>query len=464
MATEPQKHYFPLLLLALTICLFPIPKLIPLPLVANGNLMVAVTGLGIVLHSWLVVGRNNAGDGWLAVLVKPVLTPVGWCVSIFVLLTCGYLIYSVHHLWSTTKDPGLVAMIIKLWLVFLTGAALYYLPVLIIRSVVDLRWVVAAMASALVFYLVYIPSVIYSGWTAGTVKSLADVYQVIGIPDTLFKRILLESVGNVNTIAAIAALITSFGLGFVAYNGLRPRCLMPLITFGLFICVVMSARAAVLSILAAILTLGWLRLSTSQKGLRKKHLWLILILLIAGGGYLLPSGLNLFQAKPNLEFQGGGRLIVWKPYLKQCLHRPWGHGFGADQYKSLLLGEDRIPEMNTPLVLKHTSHNTYLSLFFEGGVLLPALYLAVMGLTLHNAYRIFKNTDSVPARSLAAATMLGLVSGLVTSFFGTHYTFPSFMGYMWLLVALGDILANLAGPRSSMPRHTEASPPICSVA
>ncbi|MBF0475195.1 MAG: O-antigen ligase family protein [Deltaproteobacteria bacterium] len=460
MATEPQKHYFPLLLLALTICLFPLPKLIPLPLVANSNLMAAITGFGILLYSWLKARRNKEENRWLAGFIKPILTPVGWCVSVFVLVTCGYLIFSVYHLWSTVKDPGQVAMIIKLWLVFLTGSALYYLPALIIRSVADLRWVVWAMAVALVFYLVYIPSVIYSGWADGMVKSLADVYQVIGIPDSLFKRILLESVGNVNTIAAIVALITSFGLGFVTLNGFRPRWLMPLIIFGVVICVIMSARAAVLSILAAILTLGWLRLSSSQKGLRKKHLWLILIPLIAIGGYLLPSRLNLFQAKPNLEFQGGGRLIVWKPYLKQCLHRPWGHGFGADQYKSLLLGEDRIPEMNVPLVLKHTSHNTCLSLLFEGGVLTLALYLAVMWLTLHNAYRVFKDTDSPLARSLAAATMLGLVSGLVTSFFGTHYTFPSFMGYMWLLVALGDILAKLAGPRSSMPRHTEVRPPI----
>jgi O-antigen ligase len=155
--------------------------------------------------------------------------------------------------------------------------------------------------------------------------------------------------------------------------------------------------------------------------------------------------------KPN---QGSGRIDIWQVAWR-VVHDHLLTGAGIAQFPQVsphyVLQPGALGYVNL-IVEKHiVVHNLYLQLWAETGIIGLLLFGAVVLTSLSTAWRAARRFDmlgDVEMSALARAGILGLIGMLTASFFLSNLE----AGQLWILLALGPVLATLA------ERQARASP------
>jgi O-antigen ligase len=150
---------------------------------------------------------------------------------------------------------------------------------------------------------------------------------------------------------------------------------------------------------------------------------------------------------------GSGRVDIWKVAWRVMQDHPLV-GVGIAQFPQVsphyVLQPGALEYVNL-IVEKHiVVHNLYLQLWVETGIIGLLLFLAVVASSLAAGWRAatqFDRQGDVEMSSLARASILALIGMLTASFFLSNLE----AGQLWLLLALGPVLAGLAARQARAP-------------
>lgn len=163
-----------------------------------------------------------------------------------------------------------------------------------------------------------------------------------------------------------------------------------------------------------------------------------------------PSALNRIVASN----QGSGRIDIWQVAWRIVHDNPIV-GVGLAQFPQVsphyVLQPGALNYVSL-IIEKHIEvHNLYLQLWVEDGIVGLLLFIAVIVASLAAGWRAARRFDvqgDVEMSALARAAILALIGMLTASFFLSNLE----AGQLWVLLALGPILAGLA------QRQARASP------
>ncbi len=196
------------------------------------------------------------------------------------------------------------------------------------------------------------------------------------------------------------------------------------------------------------------------RGRRGLILGLIVLAVSAIAMFFLanPSALNRLLASN----QGSGRIDIWQVAWRIVHDNPIV-GVGLAQFPQVsphyVLQPGALDYVSL-IVEKHIEvHNLYLQLWVEDGVVGLLLFLGVVVASLAAGWRAARRFDvqgDAEMSALARAAILALIGMLTASFFLSNLE----AGQLWVLLALGPILAGLAGRQA---QASMASPQLSPV-
>lgn len=149
----------------------------------------------------------------------------------------------------------------------------------------------------------------------------------------------------------------------------------------------------------------------------------------------------------SLSDQGNGRSDIWRVALRMAGDHPVG-GVGLGNFP--VRSGDYVRQPGTLRFVEliaerpHATHNTYLEILAETGVVGLGLFLAVVAASMRAAWRAGRALEAAGqavSATLARATLLAQVGMLVAVFFIS----AGEDGRLWLLLALGPALSVVAG-------------------
>ena len=158
--------------------------------------------------------------------------------------------------------------------------------------------------------------------------------------------------------------------------------------------------------------------------------------------------------------QGSGRLDIWTIAWRIIHDHPFvGVGFGQFPQVSphYVLQPGALNYIGLIVENQIVVHNLYLALWVEGGIVGLLLFLGVVVSSLVCGWRAARGFDAqgdIEMASLARAAFLALVGLLVASFFLSDLDNAA----LWILLALGPILAALAERQARASPSTQLLP------
>lgn len=255
-----------------------------------------------------------------------------------------------------------------------------------------------------------------------------------------------------NGLGAFEAGFTLFLLGL--YGRGLSRLLKVGILFGLLACaygVMYSfSRGAYLAIPVGILFIGFARN-------KKKLLLPLLLILVLGAGVVMPSVVTSRVSGTFVQAQGSDsqqlegsaekRVLILQtsvPYIEK--YPLMGTGFLTYQLLHPVAG------------LKDT-HDYYLRILFETGIIGLAMFGAILWQMLCRSYRLFRQSPDPFLSSLGLGLGASMVGAAVVNFFGDRWSYQQVGSYWWILLAMvcrAQLLS--AKPGEELGPESEALP------
>jgi putative inorganic carbon (hco3(-)) transporter len=226
-----------------------------------------------------------------------------------------------------------------------------------------------------------------------------------------------------NGLAAFEAQFTTFLLALGAFETKR---LMKLAFYGLALysglCLMYSlSRGGYISFLA-----GWLFI-----GLFKQRK--LLIAMIAFGltwTSLVPNAvrervtMTYDEQTGSLDHSSETRVTLWEDAMEMVRSNLlMGTGFNTYAYMH------RVRQYED-------THNFYLKVLVETGILGLAMFLWLLGKFLRSGFQLFRHARDPFFASLGLGLMGWVVAAIVANFFGDRWTYMQVGGYMWILAGL----------------------------
>jgi O-antigen ligase len=222
-----------------------------------------------------------------------------------------------------------------------------------------------------------------------------------------------------------------------------------------------SARRAMLALATAIIAVG-LAATQSRGGLIAGIVCAIVALMIWRGRRGLILGLiglaalatvAFFVANPSAwhriaasNSSGSGRIDIWTVAWRVVHDHPFA-GVGIAQFPQVsphYVLQPGVLEYVNLIVEKHiVVHNLYLQLWVETGIVGLLLFLALIATSVTAALRAARTFDlqgDGEMSALSRAAALGLIAMLTGSLFLSNLE----AGQLWVLLALGPVLAGIA--------------------
>lgn len=230
-------------------------------------------------------------------------------------------------------------------------------------------------------------------------------------------------------------------LGYAGANGLGvfEALVSLLLTSMLTMKLKKWARLALLSILAA--SVYCVLFSFSRESylsliiglivfslLRQRKLLLPIALLLCFSSVTIPTAVQERIAGTNVEGRGldessQERVDLWTDAVQLIEQSPiMGYGFGTYRFMNRL----------GPL---HDTHNVYLKIAVEGGVISLLLFIFLLLRMALEACTLLRAKDDFVA-ALGLAVLLWVICAAIANFFGDRWTYIELSGFLWVLAAL----------------------------
>jgi O-antigen ligase len=251
----------------------------------------------------------------------------------------------------------------------------------------------------------------------------------------------------------LAAFLAQFGMFFWGFACFMKRIKYKLLCYGLVALTLLTtlytfSRGAYLAVLAAVFVLAVVK---------DRKLLIVFGLFLFTWQAVLPTAVTervtmTKNADGQLEESAEERVLLWTQAEHMFLSSPVvGTGFASFEYGHHTGN------------LKDT-HNWYVKVLVETGLIGGAFALVILGQMLHAGYQLFRRGQDPLYRGLGLGLLLAVIAAIVANFFGDRWTYIEITGLLWVLVAAA-LRANMlvegvvAGdeqpdaPRLAMPRH-----------
>lgn len=398
----------------------------------------------------------------------------------FVSLTAGVCLFAVLSFLDTVAPSAGPLSVSKLLGLLLAGSWLAQIatespdrrrelllhPALIYLLVVFLGWVAMSAAwadapeaipelllrygpNAMLFLIVFaaVRTREQAMWVCGAFvlgALISAAYGLVVPTDANAEGRLSGALGNANETAA--ALVAGAALALALVGALRDQPLLrlaavivvPLCTYGILLTLSRGGLVALVAALVATIVIAG----------RWRGRAIVVALITLTGAFLYFSAFASDEARERVTtIQGGtGRVDVWRVAWRMVEDQPL-LGVGAGNFQT-----SAIQYVVRPGVIQRddflvdapkTTHNTYLQILAELGVVGLALFLAIIIYSLASVARaasIFSRLGDREMDLLSRALFVALVGLLASAFFGSR----QFSKQLWLLLALAPAFLALA--------------------
>lgn len=222
----------------------------------------------------------------------------------------------------------------------------------------------------------------------------------------------------------LAAFLAQFGMFFWGFGRVMKRKKVKLICYALTAATIFAtmytfSRAAYLALIFSVAVLAILK---------DRKLLLVLPLFLLTWKVIVPTPVTervemTENSNGQLEASAEERVELWENAKASFYHNPLlGNGFATFQY-----GE-HVDD------LKDT-HNWYVKVLVETGVLGGIIALVMLWQMLSTAYRLFRTNTDPLYTALGLGCLLALCSCLVANCFGDRWTYIEINGLLWVLMA-----------------------------
>jgi O-antigen ligase len=222
----------------------------------------------------------------------------------------------------------------------------------------------------------------------------------------------------------LAAYLAQFGMFFWGFGRLMKRKKVKLLCYALTAATVFAtmytfSRAAYLALLVSIAILAILK---------DRKLLLVLPLFLLTWKAIVPVAVTervemTKNANGQLERSAEERVELWENAKKSFYRSPLlGNGFATFQ-----MG-DHVDD------LKDT-HNWYVKVLVETGVLGGIIALVMLWQMLGTSYRLYKSAQDPLYSALGLGCLLAVCSCIVANCFGDRWTYLEINGLLWVLIA-----------------------------
>jgi O-antigen ligase len=203
------------------------------------------------------------------------------------------------------------------------------------------------------------------------------------------------------------------------------------------------SRGAYLGFACGVIALG---------ALRKKFLGVVALALLAGS-FLLPSAVSdrilgtytqdTESTERTLDSSAIDRVQIWQNAFEIIATHPMlGTGFNTYEFMH-------------PLGFRDT-HNLYLKIMLEQGVVGFAIFLAMLWTMFRQGYLLSQNGTDPFLAALGAGFAVSIVGAVVINFFGDRWSYIQVDSYLWILLAL-VLRARLIGMPADEPDVEEGA-------
>jgi putative inorganic carbon (hco3(-)) transporter len=224
-----------------------------------------------------------------------------------------------------------------------------------------------------------------------------------------------------NQTAAFLAQFAMFFWGFVQFV---QRKKLRLIFYGLVALTIFAdlytfSRGSYVAIVFSVFVLGLLK---------DRKLLLIAAVFLFTWQAIVPTAVRervdmTQNSNGKLEISAQERVNLWEAAETSIISNPvLGIGFASYQMGEHVDG------------LKDT-HNWYVKVLVETGIIGMVIVLAMLQQVLAVAYRLFKRAEDPLYRGLGLGLFVGMCSCIAANFFGDRWTYLEITGILWILVA-----------------------------
>jgi putative inorganic carbon (HCO3(-)) transporter len=259
-----------------------------------------------------------------------------------------------------------------------------------------------------------------------------------------------------NGAGAFEAWFIMLLLALYAYEKkpIRKWCLLGLAAFSTYCLMLTFSRGAYVGFLVGIAIFALVR---EQKFL------LLLIPFLFTWQLIVPHSVTervtMTESNGELDESSAERVALWED-AKTLAEEHFLIGTGFDTYKFM----NRLNIYSGQTLLRDT-HNYYLKLIIETGVLGLAFFLFLLGKMCHLGVRLWRKAEDPFLKSIGLGLACAIVPTLVVNIFGDRWQYIQIVGFLWTLagcVLRGLMLTELPEPVVSSGQEEASRAPAWS--
>jgi O-antigen ligase len=179
----------------------------------------------------------------------------------------------------------------------------------------------------------------------------------------------------------------------------------------------------------------------------ERKLLILLLGLVLSWQALVPTAVTerIFMTYEDgqIDSSAGQRVTMWEDALGLIQQRPV-IGSGFDTYEFM----GRVDEFRD-------THNLYLKLLVEMGVIGLVVFLMLMWKSLGIGYRLFRTADDSLFRGIGLGLAAVIVCTLVVNLFGDRWMYLQVTGYTWVILGLAARAQIITGEQHRLALETE---------
>jgi len=177
----------------------------------------------------------------------------------------------------------------------------------------------------------------------------------------------------------------------------------------------------------------------------------VVLLLVAGTGLLVAKGSSLtsFKRDKHVSVHDMSESAKLRPILAAVAFRMFqdrpllGHGFGQYKHVDMIYWRDPTSDLPLEKAKPYVQHNVFLALLTETGLVGLFLYVSLLGMWTHNAWRLWSHAQrSLADRQMGLLMLVILTSHITNGMFHDVSIIP--MSNM-LLFLMAGVCRGLAG-------------------
>lgn len=320
--------------------------------------------------------------------------------------------YTYFSLWRGSFYLGLPLPIsfsdirLQNWKNFIIFPLLYLITVNNIKNVKEIKWLIIFISLSML---------IVNYYTLNQIRWITDIASRIKIKGTFVHL-------GPNELAAFFTTYTFIILGILFFNIEKIlKFLFSLVVFLNSICILfLYSRGAYIAFLICMSILAFIK---------KRVLLIILIFFLFFWKDILPYKVveRIEQTKTEdetLDASSQTRIDIWKKSIEYFKSNPIiGMGFSTVYFLELANN-------------LHDTHNIYLKILVEQGIIGFIFFLLFIFLSLKNGIILYKNADDQFLKGLGFGFTISVVSLLILNFFGDRWTYHQVGAYFWVILGL----------------------------